>query len=317
MRYQGLSFGVVAVSATLGGFAVACGGGASTGGDDPGSGASAAAVRAESPLEATGATTRHFSPRALSRLKSRGIGYAGFTVCATGKSCAGENAGSEFFAQWNPDEPDAGAACTTSIVGACEVETCPSGGSPPPGVKAGTITIGGGTLGSLALTATKAEDFEYFWDQAGVAFSTGDTLTVSGSGATVPAFATQSLVTPAMITLAKPAAEKSGAYKISTSSPLHVAWSGGTSGAQVFLQGEGASSVTEDGGISVLTDTYVSCAWDASANKGTVPAEAIGALAGLKGSLAWGQQVVDAFSAGAYPTDYVIDIAAEAPATFE
>jgi hypothetical protein len=125
-------------------------------------------------------------------------------------------------------------------------------------------------------------------------FAAGNTLTVSGAGATVPAFAGKSLVAPAAITLTAPVSD-AGTLAVSTSKDLAVSWTGGTSGNKVFVD----LSAFFTSGASATT----LCSWDAAAGTGHIPAGTLaplgtGTLQPGRGAAIWYQQSDAAFNAG-------------------
>jgi len=93
---------------------------------------------------------------------------------------------------------------------------------------------------------------------------------VTAAGATVPAFAAQSIVAPGPITLTEPTAD-SGTFSIDTSQNLDLTWAGGATGAHFIL--ELGAAFTSGAAASAV------CSWDATAGSGTVPAGALAPLA--------------------------------------
>jgi hypothetical protein len=159
----------------------------------------------------------------------------------------------------------------------------------PIGVSAGTLTISGGSLGS-GVTVTPDGSNNYQYQSMGTLFSAGQALTVEASGATVPAFGPVSVVAPGLPILTAPAGAATGAYTISTTSDLKVAWSGGDSDAQIIFEGatNGSSS-------------YFTCVWASSLGEATVPQAMLAPLAGQgAGYLIYGQYTSTSFNAGAY-----------------
>jgi hypothetical protein len=125
-------------------------------------------------------------------------------------------------------------------------------------------------------------------------FAAGQTLTVTGSGATVPAFASESVMTPALVTLTEPAAD-AGSYTIRTTAALSVSWTGGQSGAQMLFEG------VESTGTS-----YFVCQWDASAGQGTVPQTVLSGFANQSSAyIIYGQYLTTTFTAGSYSVSLI------------
>ncbi len=159
----------------------------------------------------------------------------------------------------------------------------------PIGVSAGTLTIGGGSLGS-GVTVTPDGTNSSQYQSMGTLFSAGQALTVEASGATVPAFGPVSVVAPGLPILSAPAGAATGAYTISTKSDLKVAWSGGDSSAQLIFEGATSDSAS-----------YFTCEWSASAGEGIIPQSVLAPLAGqTSGYLIYGQYTATSFNAGAY-----------------
>ncbi len=336
MRHQGCFGGAATLAAVLSCLGTGCLGPTPaptpTNDDDEAVSAVAAApteVRAEDETFGEGTLQRGAPRRGAPRLHSRralylsralnvkgGSGYAEFTLCATGKSCANHLATTTFSAQFVQDGAggdagaDAGApACTTSASGACQVATCPYSGTSPMGVPAGTLTIGGGRIGKTRIPTNKFQDYVYSFLQVGSAFSPGDTLTLSGAGAKVPSFAAQSLVAPGAITLTAPLPGPRGHYTVTTTAPLALTWTGGTAGNTVFIEGVAYGATSE---------TSFDCSWDATLGAGSVPKSMLAALAGQPGEISWGQQGAPVmFDAGKYAVYYLADVVGSAPAIFE
>lgn len=184
--------------------------------------------------------------------------------------------------------PSAASNCNPTVTsGSCAFYSgCSS--TAPVAVSAGTLTISGGNLGSVAVTPDSTNAYNYTASSA--MFSAGQTLVVSASGGTVPAFGPQSIVAPSMITLTAPAAS-GGSYTISTSTDLSVEWTGGQAGVQLFFEGT----------LSGSPQTYFTCIWDGGLGRGTVPQAVLAGLAGQSGGLlAYGQLASTSFSAGTY-----------------
>jgi hypothetical protein len=135
--------------------------------------------------------------------------------------------------------------------------------------------------------------------QGGTLFAAGQTLSVAGSGGTVPAFGPQSVTAPGTITVTAPSWAGGSAPVVSASSDLALAWTGGQSGATVTF----TMAASNQSGRSYMS---LSCAWDASSGQGTVPHALFGPMTGFSeepgGSwyTAFAQETTTTFSAGAY-----------------
>jgi hypothetical protein len=183
----------------------------------------------------------------------------------------------------------AATSCTpTTTSGSCSFYTnCTS--TTPAGVSAGTLTISGGNLGAGVAVMPGASN-QYTYTASSSMFSAGQTLTVSASGATVPAFGPESVAAPALAVLTSPAAS-GGAYTITTSADLAVAWTGGQAGAQLILEGTTTGT----------PQSYFTCTWDGALGQGTVPHAVLAGLAGqANGYLIYGQFTTTSFTSGGY-----------------
>jgi hypothetical protein len=161
-------------------------------------------------------------------------------------------------------------------------------------VSAGTLTISGGNLGGgTAVTPDSTNAYNY--TATGSMFSAGQTLSVSASGGTVPAFGPESVVAPSSIVITAPAAS-GGTYTIPTSADLSVVWTGGQAGSQVLFEGTSTSN----------PPSYFTCTWDGATGRGTVPQAVLAGLAGqTMGYLFWGQFTTHTFAAGSYSVSEV------------
>jgi len=218
----------------------------------------------------------------------------------------GASGATSFYAEF--DLGMRGEACETRQAGACVYQTCPAPFFGIPGlpagplgdtVSAGTLTLAGGELGGVVLTAMGGV-YGFGQDTLNppgqgplTFFIPGDTLTVSASGGVVPAFTAAPVTVPQSGTLVTPELEsdnKNVFYAVSTSEDLVVQWSGGEPGAQFLLQGAG------NGNASFL------CTWDATLGQGVVPQSVFAPFkgVGLNGTLVWYQQRLSTFTAGEF-----------------
>jgi hypothetical protein len=129
------------------------------------------------------------------------------------------------------------------------------------------LTIAGGT-GPITITPGSSGAYSYFSPSPGDPTITGGSaLTVSGSGATVPAF-TAAITMPDDIAVTMPAqpASFTTPIAVSRSADLAIAWTGG---------GVGDVSVVAEQQVSTNTFTMISCSFPSSAGSGTVPAAAL------------------------------------------
>jgi hypothetical protein len=146
----------------------------------------------------------------------------------------------------------------------------------------------------------------YDYEASGTLFAAGQTLVVTATGATVPAFGPVSVVAPGLPVLTAPGAT-GGTYTIPTTTDLKVAWTGGSASGQVIFEG-----ATND------STSYFTCVWTASAGQATVPQAMLTSLAGTgTGYLAYGQYTSTNFSAGAYSISVAALPYSGGTATFE
>jgi hypothetical protein len=197
-------------------------------------------------------------------------------------------------------------SCLVTTSGSCSFYSCNGTTTTPTGASAGTLTISGGRIPS-GLTVTPDANNAYSYTSGAPLFAAGQTLTVSATGAIVPAFGPQSVVAPALPGLVAPAAT-SGSYTISTAAELGVQWTGGAAGATLVLEG------TSGGG----NQSYFICEWDASLGKASVPQAVISGLAGHAGAyIVYGQYKTTTFTAGAYSISEVALPYSGGTATFQ
>jgi hypothetical protein len=220
------------------------------------------------------------------------FGFIEFSQVAVG--------GGQFVAAFygTPLGPAPGCSYAVTDGGPCLVTTCPSKTPTDAGgvslVTAGDLTVTGGAFGDSGIELGPDTHGSYLYNTVGPMFSAGDTLSVTGAGATVPAFATQTLVAPGPITITAPIGD-AGVLSIPTTADLAVTWTGGTTGDRFFLNL--SAFFTSGASASAL------CSWDATLGQGTVPASALTPLKGgtpqtNRSSALWYQQADTTFTAG-------------------
>ena len=153
------------------------------------------------------------------------------------------------------------------------------------------------------------QEFQYSFTQVGRAFSRGDTLTVAGSGAKVPAFAAESLVAPGQITLASPTPGARGE---------HVDPDPGAARPRVERRHGGGLGLHPGrvGGRDQRDDVWLRLG--RYGEQGHRPGFGARVRRGRKGDLSWGQQSAPrVFKASAYAVDYLAVVVGSAPASFE
>jgi hypothetical protein len=181
-----------------------------------------------------------------------------------------------------------------AVYDAYGASTGSSGSTSPPIVSAGTLTLSGGTMGTgVPVTPGDgpANPEFYAYDGDSILLHAGETLTVSASGATVPAFGPASIVAPALPVLVAPVAV-SGFYRIPTSADLVVEWTGGEAGGTFSFFAQGADGTQ-----------YLECEWPASLGQGTIPRAMLAPFAGTSNdgaTVGYAQQVATSFTAGEY-----------------
>jgi hypothetical protein len=210
------------------------------------------------------------------------------------------------------------------VVGPCSVTVCDGGTSSGPAPSfdsAGQLMVTGSRIDGGLEVGPFFEDNSYTaqWEQA--AYQAGDVLTFSATGATVPAFANQSITAPSAITLTAPAVPAAGMrYPIVRASPLVVSWTGSTTGEVVIGL---SSALLPSGTMTSSTSTDVICRAPTAAQTLTVPATALAALnatAGLGTYAFFSAKVVTqaSFIAGPYATTLSIEsVAVAAAADFQ
>jgi hypothetical protein len=139
-------------------------------------------------------------------------------------------------------------------------------------VSAGTITLVDGQKSALLIPqvqplADGGSSLGYVLSPASMRFLPGDTLTISASGATVPAFSAE-IIVPKAVTLIQPDL-RSSSLTVVRSRDLPVVWTGGGATGEVTF------GLNEDVGA---TTTSVSCRSPASTGRAVIPASALGYL---------------------------------------
>ena len=203
-----------------------------------------------------------------------------------------------FYGVFYASAQAANGSCEQTTSGACVTYTCPSV-SPQMGSSAGTLTLSINGM-AIAKATPNAPDDTYF--ASVLAFSPGDVLGVSGSGADVPAFAMQTVKSPGKVTTNVPTA-------IDTSQDFTLAWSGGEPDATVIV---GIARGVPNGSAGV------SCTFDATAGTGTIPKALLATIqsGAPNGDVIVGQQRKTTFASGAFVTDLVAIQSDDSPVDF-
>lgn len=220
------------------------------------------------------------------------------TISALGGMVAGMSfAQTQVFAGFAEVAAGVTPTCTTRTVGSCEVTQCAAAdsdaGAAPQDAgttntnrSAGVITVSGG--GQMVQLMPGADNSYASNSTMSDVFPAGTALTVSAAGdATgVPAF-TASLTMPSAITLTMPTLAPATAASIPRTSPLAIAWTGGTTGkVRVLLTSSNSSGVI--------------CTFDAAGGTGTVPVDALSALPMGEGNILVAASDVREQSAGGF-----------------
>jgi hypothetical protein len=207
--------------------------------------------------------------------------------------------------------PVAASRCRlTTTYGACAVYTCPSAGDADAGptANAGTLTFAAPSLEAGVAVAADATGL-YATATPDALFAPGDSLSVTASGGTVPAFGPQAVTAPGSIALTSPVTD-GGAVDVPTGSDLGFAWTGGSVDSVAILT---ASGETADGSLVVARCSYV-----AITDEGVIPTQVLTAVKGLaQGTLGWAQANTATFDAGAWSITLLAGSYGSAPATFQ
>lgn len=180
--------------------------------------------------------------------------------------------------------------CTVMSAGACAYYSNCTGGPMQNGVSAGTLTVMDPWLMPPISLTPQSGNNAYQYVSSSPGFTAGQTLTVSSSGDTVPAFGPVSVVAPELALLDEPPLDTDGGTTvIPTSSDLVVAWRAGEPGATMVFEAASNNS-----------GSYTTCTWNGGDGKDIVPAALLQPFAGQSGYVFYGQYNVTSFSAGPY-----------------
>jgi hypothetical protein len=208
----------------------------------------------------------------------------------------GQNVQGSFFAEFYEGPTGLFTGCTlTGQSGGCSAYQCPGASPIDAGamLSAGVLTISGGSLPAGGVPVTLAPGTGYSYTAPGSIYTPGQTMTVSASGATVPAF-DQTVVGLGIVTLTTPPSPGvGGSYLITTSQDLATAWTGGAAGAQVWIY------FTTSGGPN---QTFAYCSFDATAGQGIVPQPLLALFKGSSGFMSAIHTNPSTFAAGTFPT---------------
>jgi len=184
--------------------------------------------------------------------------------------------------------PQGNGGCTVTGSGACAYYSC-TGSMQQNGVSAGTLVVSGPWLMPPVTLAPGANDF-YEYTSSSPGFTAGQTITVTASGAVVPAFGPDGVVAPQLTQLTSPSISPDGGTTvIPTGVDLQLTWSGGQAGATMLFQAAGSNG-----------QDYTYCTWNGTDGQGTVPAATLKPFSGTSGYLFYGQYNSTSFFAGPY-----------------
>jgi hypothetical protein len=169
-------------------------------------------------------------------------------------------------ASFLPAQPQA-FTCTSQVVGPCVLSQCTQSTALPMYVSGGTITVGGLSK-PVTMTPSTITNM-YQPDNSANPFAGGETVTISGAGATAPAFML-SLTAPGLASITTPAKPAgTNPLVINRSQDFAVAWTGGGPGDMDFVFGSTNGS---------SPGPSLNCSFAASTGSGTIPAAALAML---------------------------------------
>jgi hypothetical protein len=142
--------------------------------------------------------------------------------------------------------------------GPCQIVKAYAGSNPPVG--AGTVTVSGGTAAPVMITFDTTNN--YFFMTSGFSYATNDQLSVSATGATVPAFS-GTIAFPASLTVTSPVPTSLSKTGFTTT------WTPTTSTVSVAINQYPSGAPK----LNIL------CLFDGAAGTGTVPASALADVA--------------------------------------
>jgi hypothetical protein len=183
--------------------------------------------------------------------------------------------------------------CTTNSIGPCDLGSCGTATMYP---NAGTLTLTGGMQ---TVTLTPGTDGSYS-DASGTTalWNGGETLTITASGGTVPAFSgSLRAPTPITVTGLAGAAWPTAMVNVARTTDLVVTWTP-ASGTVLIGIGNQTSGMT--------------CLFDASAGTGTIPSQALQMLAAGMAELDVSSGDQQMLMAGSIPVNFSLSTGAVA-----
>jgi hypothetical protein len=172
-------------------------------------------------------------------------------------------------ASFNPHYASA-SACSGTASGPCTLSSCKPGSGKLTNDNAGTVTVTGGKLPGPESVKLGSDGNYTNYTATKQIFATGDTFTVSGSGAAFPSFSGESAPAPGVLKLTGPASTAGTAgpiYGFDPTKALTWTWTGGSAGDSAVF-----NTANLDTGVEIA------CTFDAAAGTGTIPADVVGKL---------------------------------------
>jgi len=199
------------------------------------------------------------------------------------------------------------SSCKQTKEGACTITECDlsavadSGAPVDAGSEkdpnAGEITLSGGDIPAEGIKLAVEADGSYkFYSGSTKLFSSGQTITTKAAGADVPAFE-KGVAAPAAIKITSPACATAQCGDLDSTKDFDIVWTDGGAGKVT------ATATTLDTGKKSVT---LSCVFDSSANKGTVPAAALGKLIKGAGNIVIGASSNEIVAAGNYDVSITV-----------
>ena len=191
-------------------------------------------------------------------------------------------------------------SCTRMIQGTCSAVICPAAptATTPANNDAGTIAITGGSPSRTVTLMTGAGNaYSYNGDDGSEGqYPTGTVLTMTGTGATVPAFS-GTIAMPSAPTITSPAVSAT----VPRSADMTVAWTGDTAGATVAFE------------LYQMPYSFVECAF-LSGSSGAVPSSMMQLMAAGPATAIANVFAINTQTVGDYTISYEASQPAVAPA---
>jgi len=189
--------------------------------------------------------------------------------------------------------------CTEKSIGPCVLVEC--GGAPDALASAGTLGFAGGLIPPGTQLVPRPSDNTYFTQFLnGPLFAPGDSITVSASGAALPAFS-RKVIAPEKVALTAPDCTHLGSPtcgKFDQTQDLPVAWTGGSGTVDVMLSVSGGT----------IGSATMHCRLPAADGHGVIPVAALAALPRpddlmVIGQVAVSSATIDTFMEGSMPSE--------------